>query len=146
MPCVCGWIIAPDDLIRTRRALPHSAIAKCDRLNLTGKGIDMRKGLIGTLALALALSTASGAYAATATPAAAHFRTAAPQTFSKADMRKYGLNAAQTARAEALQAQGYQLKVLSPEEAKQYRAGALSTTTWIIILAAAVVVVAVAAD
>jgi hypothetical protein len=103
----------------------------------------MRKSLIGALVLALALSQAG---ISTASAAASPFRTAQPQSFSAADLQRYGLDAEAAQKAAALQSKGYHLKVLSDDEAQKVRAGYLSTTTWIVIVVAAVVIVAVAAD
>ena len=99
------------------------------------------------LASAVALSLAFGAVATPAMAApipAAGFRTAAPQSFTAADLQRYGLSAEAAQRAEALQAQGYQVKVLTPEEAQQYQAG-ITDNQWIWLgILAGVIVIAVA--
>jgi hypothetical protein len=104
----------------------------------------MKNKLIGAIALTLALSPV-GISNAFAEQAAAPFRSVAPQTFSSEDLQRYGLDADAVARGEALQAQGYRLLALSPEEAEAYRAGSLSTQSWILIGIAAVIIIAVAA-
>jgi hypothetical protein len=108
----------------------------------------MKVRFISALALSLALSqiAASAASAAEASTQLAHFRTAAPQTFSAGDLQRYGLGAQDAAKVASLQAQGYHVSVMSPEEARQYHAGDMSRTTWLLIGAAAIIViVAVAA-
>jgi hypothetical protein len=102
----------------------------------------MNKNLIGALALGLALAPV-GLSTASAEQAAAPFRSAAPQSFSSEDLQRYGLDAEQVAHGEALQAQGYRLMALTPEEAEAYRAGAMSTESWILIGVAALVVIAI---
>ncbi len=97
------------------------------------------------LAAALALSqfAATSALAAeTASPAA--FRSVAPQTFSSADLQRYGLDATSAAQIQDLQTKGYEVRVLSPAEAQHYRGGQMSTRTWWIIGAVVLVAVAVA--
>lgn len=99
------------------------------------------------LATALALSLAFTQLAAPAAYAqqATQFRTVAPQSFSAEDLQRYGLSAEDAAQVHALQQQGYQVRVLSAEEAEQYRAGLSNRTWWIIggvVLVAAIVVAA----
>ncbi|HVY86052.1 MAG TPA: hypothetical protein VG943_13025 [Caulobacterales bacterium] len=98
----------------------------------------MKTRLFGAAMLALALASTS-AYAETA-----QFRSVAPQTFSAQDLQSYGLDAATAQRAEQLQAQGYQVKVLTPEEAQRYQAG-ISDNQWLLLgILAGVIVIAVA--
>ncbi|MEQ1492871.1 MAG: hypothetical protein ABL871_06785 [Terricaulis sp.] len=98
----------------------------------------MKSRIFGAAALAVALVTAP-AYAEQA-----QFRSAAPQTFSSQELQSYGLDANATARAEALQNEGYEIRVLSREEAEQYQAG-ITDNQWLLIgILAAVVVIAVA--
>lgn len=99
----------------------------------------MKIRLIGALAAALALSQFS--VAAYAEPT--EFREVQPQTFSADDLQRYGLDADATAHGEALQAQGYRILALTPEEAEAYRAGDLSQTTWILIGVGVLVILAV---
>ena len=94
------------------------------------------------LATALALSlpiTQIAAPAASAEERSSAFRTAAPQSFTTDELQAYGLSASDADQIAALQAQGYRVQVLTPEEARQYEAG-MSTMWWII---AGVVVIAV---
>jgi len=103
----------------------------------------MKARLASALALSLAFTqiAAMPAYAGEST---AQFRTAAPQAFSAADLQAYGLSAAQSDRAARLQADGYRIMVLSPEEAKAYQAG-ITDNQWLLIgILAAVIVIAVA--
>ncbi len=98
------------------------------------------------LATALALS-----FALTATPVAlaeqqaAQFRSVAPQSFSAEDLRAYGLSANDATQVAELQRQGYQVRVLSAEEAAQY-SGGMSNRTWWIIGAVVVIAVVLASD
>ncbi len=75
---------------------------------------------------------------------AAQFRTAAPQTFTSQDLQQYGLDVAASDRAVALQQQGYEVKVLSKEEAAKYQAG-VTDNQWLLLgILAGVIVIAVA--
>jgi hypothetical protein len=100
------------------------------------------------LATALALSLA---FTQVAAPAAfaqqtSQFRTVEAQTFTVDELQRYGLSAEDAARVQAYQEQGYQVAVLTPEEAEQYGAG-WSTNTWLIIgLVVVVIAVAAASD
>lgn len=101
----------------------------------------MKFGLAGALALALAFSqvVAAPAYAEQTS-----FRTAAPQSFSTDDLQRYGLSSADAATVQGLQQEGYQVVVLTPEQAAQMNGG-WSTNTWLIVgLVVIVIAVAVA--
>jgi hypothetical protein len=99
-------------------------------------------GLVSALALSLAFSqVAAPAYAGET------FRSAEAQTFSQADMQAYGLSAQDAAQVGALQDQGYQVQVVSAEEAERMTGGQFSNTQWLVIgLIVVIVIVAVAAD
>ncbi|MGQ0534308.1 MAG: hypothetical protein ACT4OF_16690 [Caulobacteraceae bacterium] len=102
----------------------------------------MKSRIAGAVALAFALAqlTAAPAYA----EQAAQFRAAAPQVFTAQDLQSYGLSAEASERATVLQDQGYEIRVLSREEAEQYQAG-ITDNQWLLIgILAAVVVIAVA--
>lgn len=100
----------------------------------------MKTRFIGAAALAFALATAP-AYAETS-----QFRSAAPQAFTAQELQSYGLDASSTARAAQLQEQGYEIRVLSHEEAEQYQAG-ITDNQWLLIgILAAVVVIAVSVN
>jgi Spy/CpxP family protein refolding chaperone len=95
--------------------------------------------LAASLALSqVAISTASAETAAT------HFRSAPAQTFSQADLQRYGLSSEQAARGAELQRQGYQVQVMTQEEAQRVHGGQISYNTWIIIGVVALIVIAVA--
>lgn len=101
----------------------------------------MKLRLTGAIALCLAF-TSIAAPAAFAEPQTT-FRAAAPQAFTVADLQRYGLSAEDAAQVEVLQAQGHAVRVLTPEETAQYRAGISNRTWWIIggvVLIAAIVV------
>jgi hypothetical protein len=101
------------------------------------------KTLASAIALSFALATASAAYAQE--PAA--FRTAAPQSFSANELQQYGLDAATTQRAMDLQNQGYEIRVLSADEAQQYQAGVTDNQwIWLGILAGVIVIAVAVAD
>ena len=98
----------------------------------------MKSRFLGAAALAFALATAP-AYAETA-----QFRSATPQTFSSQDLQSYGLSAEASNRAVDLQNQGYEVRVLSEEEAANYQAG-ITDNQWLLLgILAGVVIIAVA--
>jgi hypothetical protein len=106
----------------------------------------MKFGFVGALALSLAMSQVAVSAASAETPAAqpAHFRSAAAQTFSTADLERYGLSTADAQHVAALQQQGYHVQVMSRADAERVYGGQLSTHTWIIIGVVALVVIAIA--
>jgi hypothetical protein len=98
----------------------------------------MKSRILAAAAFAFSLAVAP-AYAEQA-----QFRTAAPQVFTAQELQSYGLSAEATQRATALQDQGYQIRVLTPEEADQYQAG-ITDNQWLLIgILAGVIVIAVA--
>lgn len=95
------------------------------------------KRIATALAFALALSSvAPSAFAEE------QFRAPEAQTFSQQELQQYGLSASDAAQVAAYQEQGYNVVVMSPEEAQQYQAG-ITSTQWLLI-GLLVVVVAVA--
>lgn len=95
-------------------------------------------------ALALGIVLAPMAAAPVLAEQASQFRTAAPQAFTAEELERYGLDASAADRAVALQDQGYEIQVLTAEEADQYTAG-LTDTQWIMLgILAGVIVIAVA--
>lgn len=98
-------------------------------------------------AAALALSLAFGTITAPAALAqqTSQFRTVEAQSFSTAELQAYGLSATDAAQVAAYQEQGYQVQVLSAEEAERVQAG-WSTRTWLIIGLVVVVIAVAAAD
>ena len=108
----------------------------------------MKSRFAGALALCLAFTqfAAAPAWAGEA----AQFRTIAPQSFSAEDLQRYGLNAEEAAKVQALQDQGHEVLVLTPEQARNYTAGESSDHhhhLWMLgALVVIVVAVAVAVD
>ena len=103
----------------------------------------MKSRLVAAVALGLALAQVA-ALPAYADQSASQFRSAAPQTFSAQDLQRYGLDQATTERAIQLQNHGYQIKMLTPEEARRYQAG-ITDNQWIWLgILAGVIVIAVA--
>ena len=96
------------------------------------------------LALSFAFSTMA-VPAAMAEQQAASFRTAEAQAFSQQELQQYGLSADDAAQVSAYQDQGYQVVVMSPEEAAQYQAG-ITSTQWLLIGLLVVVVAVAVAD
>lgn len=102
--------------------------------------------MIRRFATALAVSFALTSIAAPAM-AQTEFRTAEPQTFSTQELQQYGLDAAATERAIDLQNQGYEIRVLSEEEAANYQAGITdSQWIWLGILAGVIIIAVAVAD
>jgi hypothetical protein len=94
-------------------------------------------------ALALGLAFTSFTPLAMAQQQTEQFRAVEPQTFTTAELQQYGLSAGDAAQVAAYQDQGYEVVVMSPEEAQQYQAG-ITNTQWLLIgLLVVVVVVAV---
>lgn len=93
-------------------------------------------------AIALGLALSSFAPVAMAQQQESQFRTAEARTFSTAELQQYGLSAEDSAQVAAYQEQGYQVVVMTPEEAAQYQAG-ITQTQWLLI-GLAVIVIAVA--
>jgi hypothetical protein len=103
----------------------------------------MKSRLASAIALGFVL-TQVAAMPAFAEQSATQFRTAAPKTFSANDLQRYGLDKTASDRAVALQKQGYEVKVLSTEEAQKYQAG-ISDNQWLLLgILAGVIVIAVA--
>lgn len=99
------------------------------------------KRLVTAVALAFALSTvAPSAFAETQA-----FRTAEAQTFSQQELQQYGLSATDAAQVAAYQEQGYNVVVMSEEEAQQYQAG-ITGTQWLLIGLLVIVVAVAVAD
>jgi hypothetical protein len=70
------------------------------------------------------------------------FRSAEAQAFTTEELRQYGLSAEDAAQVAAYQDQGYNVVVMTPEEAAQYQAG-ITGTQWLLI-GLLVIVIAVA--
>ncbi len=93
-------------------------------------------------AVALSLAFGSVAPAAMAQEQQTQFRSAEAQSFSTEELQQYGLSAEDSAQVAAYQDQGYNVVVMTPEEASQYQAG-ITSTQWLLI-GLLVIVVAVA--
>lgn len=98
----------------------------------------MKSRIAIAAAAMLAASVAAPAFAGEA-----QFRSAAPQSFTTQDLQNYGLSAKDANEVKSLQDKGYQVQVMTKEEAQKYRAG-LTDSTWLILGAAAVVIIIVA--
>ncbi|HRO02557.1 MAG TPA: hypothetical protein PLS69_02985 [Terricaulis sp.] len=91
-----------------------------------------------------ALTLSAALVVATATPSFAQYRTAEPQSFTAEELQAYGLDAQASQRAIALQNEGYEIRVLSEEEAQAYQAG-ITDNQWLLLgILAGVIVIAVA--
>lgn len=72
------------------------------------------------------------------------FRAPEAQAFSASDLQAYGMDRSAADRAVALQDQGYEIRVLSEEEAAGYQAG-ITDNQWLLLgILAGVIVIAVA--
>lgn len=101
----------------------------------------MKLRLASVLALSLALTSFAAPAAFAQEPA--QFRAAAPQSFSAEDLQRYGLSQGDATQVQRLQQQGYGVRVLTPEETRQYTGGMSNRTWWIIggvVIIAAIVV------
>jgi hypothetical protein len=109
--------------------------------------VPMKSHLVSALALSLAFAPIAAAPAFAGE--AAQFRSAAPQSFSADELQRYGLTADETAQVRAYQAQGYNVVVMTPEQAQQYVAGESSDEHHhfhLLVLVGLVVLIAVAVD
>ncbi len=105
----------------------------------------MKLRLASALALSFAFSQIAIAPAMAEQAAPAPFRSVAPQTFSNEDLQRYGLSETDAAQVARMQADGYQVRVLSGEEADQYRAGQYGDRTMWIVIGGVILVLLVAA-
>jgi hypothetical protein len=97
-----------------------------------------------TIAAGVALSQFGVAAYAESVEAPTQFRSVQAQTFTAEDLERYGLDADAAARGAELQAQGYRIVALTPEEAEAYRAGNISQTEWILIGIGVLIILAIA--
>ena len=100
----------------------------------------MKIRLPAAIALSFALSQIAVPLAMAQTPAS-QFRSVPAQTFSDSELARYGLTEAETAEVRAWQEQGYQVQVLTPEEAEAYNAGLTNNNILALIGLVAIVVV-----
>jgi len=94
------------------------------------------------IALSLAL-TQFAVPAAAIAEAPSTFRSVEAQTFSASDLSRYGLSADEIAQVEAYQADGYEIQLMTAEEAEAYNAG-ISTRNVLAIVGLVVIVLVVA--
>ena len=92
------------------------------------------------LAASLAFAQIAAPVAFAETPASP-FRTAAPQTFSADDLQRYGLTEDEAATVKAYQEQGYEVQLLTPEEAAAYNAGMSNRNILALVGLVAIVIV-----
>lgn len=91
----------------------------------------------------LALTQLAVPMGAFADEAPSTFRSVEAQTFSSTDLQRYGLSDDQIATVQSYQDQGYQVQVMTPEEAEEYTAG-MSTNNFLAIVGLVAIVVVVA--
>lgn len=94
------------------------------------------------IALSLALTQLAVPAAAIA-EAPSTFRSVEAQAFTASDLSRYGLSADEVAQVEAYQADGYEVQLLTAEEAAEYNAG-ISTRNVLAIVGLVVIVLVVA--
>ena len=100
----------------------------------------MKLRLPTAIALSLALSL-SAPVAAFAQEASSPFRSVEAQTFSANDLQRYGLSDEQIAAVESYQQQGYEVQVMTAEEAAEYTGGMTTNNLLAIVGLVAIVVV-----
>ena len=96
------------------------------------------------LALSLIAAQIAAPVAMAQTPAS-QFRSVEPQTFNAYELQRYGLTQDQAATVQSYQEQGYQVQLLTPEEAEAYEAGMSNNNILAIIGLVAIVVVVASA-
>ena len=79
--------------------------------------------------------------AAFAQEAPSPFRSVEAQSFSASDLQRYGLTDEQIAAVESYQQQGYEVQVMTPEEAAEYTGGMTTNNLLAIVGLVAIVVV-----
>ena len=95
-------------------------------------------------AIALSLALTQFAVPATAiAEAPSTFRSVEAQAFTASDLQRYGLSADEAAQVEAYQADGYEIQLMTAEEAEEYNAG-VSTNNVLAIVGLVVIVLVVA--
>lgn len=100
----------------------------------------MKLRVPAAIAASLALSMAAPA-AAFAQEAPSPFRSVEAQSFSANDLQRYGLTDEQIAAVESYQQQGYEVQVMTPEEAAEYTGGMTTNNLLAIVGLVAIVVV-----
>jgi hypothetical protein len=95
------------------------------------------------VALSFAMTQLMTPIALAQTPASP-FRSVEAQTFSAGELQQYGLTADEAARVETLQQQGYEVQLMTAEEAEAMNAG--MTTNNVLAIVGLVVIVLVVAS
>lgn len=105
----------------------------------------MKRRIASAIALSFALSSVAIMPAAAEQEAqSTQFRSVERQSFSQNELQRFGLSANDAAQIGAYQDAGYQVQVVSPEEAQQMTGGQFSNTQWLIIGLIVVIVVVAA--
>lgn len=99
----------------------------------------MKLRVPAAIAASLALSLA--APVAFAQEAPSPFRSVEAQSFTANDLQRYGLSDEQLATVESYQQQGYEVQVMSAEEAAEYTGGMTTNNVLAIVGLVAIVVV-----
>ena len=81
----------------------------------------MKTRLPAAIALGFALTQVAVPFAFAETPAS-QFRSVEAQSFNADELARYGLNEAEAAQVRAYQEQGYEIQLLTPEEAEAFKA------------------------
>ncbi|MFN4023887.1 MAG: hypothetical protein ACK4MQ_03580 [Hyphomonas sp.] len=103
----------------------------------------MKLRLPAAIVMSLALPAFALPATAIAQEAPSPFRSVEAQSFSATDLQRYGLTDAQVAEVQAYQAAGYDIQVMSPEEAEEYTAG-ISTNNVLAIIGLVAIIVVIA--
>ena len=77
------------------------------------------------------------------TEQAAPFRSVEAQQFTAQDLQNFGLTEQETANGLQLQAQGYHLVALTPEQAQAYQAGNITQNEWMLIGIGVLIILAI---
>lgn len=100
----------------------------------------MKTRLPAAIALGFALTQVAVPFAFAETPAS-QFRSVEAQSFNADELARYGLSDVEAAQVRAYQEQGYEIQLLTPEEAEAYNAGLTNNNVLAIIGLVAIVVV-----
>jgi hypothetical protein len=109
-------------------------------VSTTAEEMPMKTRLPAAIALGFALTQVAVPFAFAETPAS-QFRSVEAQSFNADELARYGLSEAEAAQVRAYQEQGYEIQLLTPEEAEAYNAGMTSNNLLAIIGLVAIVVV-----
>lgn len=109
-------------------------------VSTTAEEMLMKTRLPAAIALGFALTQVAVPFAFAETPAS-QFRSVEAQSFNADEMARYGLSEAEAAQVRTYQEQGYEIQLLTPEEAEAYNAGLTNNNVLAIIGLVAIVVV-----